>query len=78
MILGDSRRPLVDWVRLLETLLENDPWLLRERIYRVPKGRFDVARVDLAAWAEVSSVVRRWREALVGWGGTEEPIGSLG
>src|SRR6185312_13442202 len=38
----DQPRPLLAWVRRLETLLAQDPWRLHERIYRVPSERFDL------------------------------------
>lgn len=70
----DRPRTLREWVRWLETFLEEDPWQIREQIYRVPDSRFDVARIDAAGLYGLRTIVQQWGEALGLWSDHQQPM----
>lgn len=72
----DRPRKLAEWIAWLRGFLAEDPWGIQRRIERVPRGRFDVVRVDLAGWRGLTRLVERWYRALDLWGGAEARIGA--
>lgn len=70
----DRARPLPQWVEWLRTFLAEDRWGIGRRIYEVPAGRYDIARIDLAGWRWLTAFVERWKGALDFWGGTTEAL----
>jgi ATP-dependent helicase/nuclease subunit B len=70
----DQPKSLVEWSTWLEQFLAEDPWKIEKAIRRVPDGRWEVARVDLAGWKALPATVRSWREALENWGSNNAPI----
>ena len=66
----DEPRTLGAWAEWLAAFLDADPWGVRKRMQEVPAGRFDVVRLDLAAWRGLAEAAARWREALARWGDT--------
>jgi hypothetical protein len=72
----DDARPLVEWLRWLETFLRDDPWRIAERIYAVPDERFEIARLDLQGWRGLLSVVRQWLAVVERWEPQGERIGA--
>lgn len=70
----DESRSLAEWVGWLAGFLESDPWGVRKRMHRVPEGRFDVVRVDLAGWKALMEIATTWQAALADWGGANDRI----
>lgn len=69
-------RPLAEWLAWLERFLEDDPWGVERRIYRVPSRRFAVARLDLRGWKDLKEILAEWGRAVGRWGGGDEPLGA--
>ncbi len=66
----DDVRTLAEWTAWLVEFLDRDPWGAVPRMQRIPTGRHDVVRLDLAAWRGVRDSAARWRQALARWGDT--------
>ncbi|HEU4565309.1 MAG TPA: PD-(D/E)XK nuclease family protein [Gemmatimonadaceae bacterium] len=60
----DAARRLGEWLAWLSDFLERDPWGMRARIHAVPDERFEIARLDIAGWNGLRSIVREWRGAV--------------
>jgi ATP-dependent helicase/nuclease subunit B len=63
----DDARPLAAWLAWLEAFLAEDPWQIVAKVRAVPDERFDIARLDLAGWAKLGTILREWREATERW-----------
>jgi RecB family exonuclease len=70
----DPSRKLSQWLTWLRDFLHADPWEIQKRIWRIPDSRYDIARVDLAGWRGLTTLVDRWCEALDQWGGSDVPL----
>lgn len=70
----DASRPLTGWIGWLDDLLINDPWQMMARIRQLPDGEHEVARVDLAGWAGLTTAIGAWRRALAEWSGDDHPL----
>ncbi|HEX3274222.1 MAG TPA: PD-(D/E)XK nuclease family protein [Gemmatimonadales bacterium] len=70
----DAARTLRDWLGWLQQFLHDDPWDMQRRLWRVPARRYDIARLDLAGWRGLTTLVDRWCGALDEWGGSEERL----
>ena len=71
----DGERSLGDWIELLVDLVERDAWGMTARIHAVPDGQLSLARVDLAGWRAMQTILGEWRAALARWGGSDERLG---
>lgn len=74
----DDRRTLAGWIAWLHRFLTDDPWQMRERINAVPGERFDVVRLDLAGWKQLTQVTEQWMAAVAGWGAADAPLDAAG
>ncbi|MGE0552550.1 MAG: PD-(D/E)XK nuclease family protein [Gemmatimonadales bacterium] len=70
----DRPKPLAEWLGWLDQFLADDPWGVEQRIRRLPPGRWELARVDLAGWKALRATVKGWRDALDRWGGPDESL----
>ncbi|MEP6494784.1 MAG: PD-(D/E)XK nuclease family protein [bacterium] len=70
----DRARTLAEWLAWLGDTLTKDAFHIEERIYAIPRDRYQVARIDLRAWDALTTVTREWREALEAWGVVGEPM----
>lgn len=76
----EGQRPLAEWLGWLEHFLEADPWRIARTIYDLKPARpadharTRIARLDLAGWNGVNTIVGDWRRAVERWGGTEEML----
>ncbi len=71
----DAERPLAEWLDWLERFVDDDPWSIEPRIYRVPEDRVEVARLDAAGWTGIRKVVGEWCEAVRAWDAGGEVLG---
>jgi RecB family exonuclease len=67
----DTPRTLTRWLDWLRRFLHDDPWGMERRLWRVPANRYDIARLDLAGWRGLTTLVDRWCDTLDHWGGSE-------
>ncbi|HKT83648.1 MAG TPA: hypothetical protein VJQ84_07405, partial [Solirubrobacterales bacterium] len=67
----DAPRTLARWLDWLRRFLHDDPWDMERRLWRVPAARYDIARLDLAGWRGLTTLVDRWCDTLDHWGGSE-------
>ena len=74
----DAARTLAEWIAWLRALAEDDGWGLGRRIYAIPDGRFDVARVDIAGWRGLRKIASEWSEAVRAWSALEETMDVAG
>ena len=70
----DPPRPLRQWLAWLRDFLAADPWDMERRLWRIPSTRYDIARLDLAGWRGLTTLVDRWCDTLDHWGGSEDRL----
>src|SRR5690606_2152476 len=63
----DRSRTLREWIEWLQTFLRDDHWGIEPAMHRVPAGRFDVVRLDLAGWRALGDLLVEWRLAIERW-----------
>ena len=64
----ESRQPEKAWLAWLEDAVATDTFGIQQRIYRIPPERYEIARLDLAAWSGLASMLAEWRRAADAWG----------
>ncbi len=71
----DGERARAAWLDWLAGVLESDAWGIARRLYRVPRGREELVRWDVAGLEGLRRVVGELRAGEAAWGGGDTPIG---
>lgn len=75
----DGDRTLVDWLDWLRGVTEDDAWGIERLLRNLPvAGRVDVARLDLAGWSALATIVSQWHQAVTNFGGANDRLGAGG